>query len=136
MECGSCTACCTSLPIAELNKLAGDTCEYCNSNCTIYEDRPFACKEFSCAYHQMKQASEKMRPDNCGVIFEKLDNDLMFGTINPNHNDFTFMDGQIDAFLKEGINTVLSKNGNPVVYHLDNVSPESLLKRVYEIASK
>lgn len=75
-----------------------------------------------------------MRPDNIGVVFEKLEDDLMFGTVNPYHDNFSHMNGQINAFLKEGINTVLSKNGNLIVYHLDNVLPESLLKRVHNIA--
>ena len=82
----------------------------------------------------MENASELMRPDNIGVVFEKLEDDLMFGSVNPKHEDFKHMNGQIEYFLKEGINTVLMKNGNPIVYHIDDVSPEVLLKRVYEIA--
>jgi len=77
-----------------------------------------------------------MRPNNFGVIFEKLDIDLMFGTVDPKHKDFKYLDGQINAFLKEGINVVLFRSGVYTVYHIDNVSPESLLKRIYEIANK
>ena len=136
MECGECTLCCTLCVVVELDKPAGSACEHCKNNCTIYENRPQSCRELSCAYHQMSQVSVKLRPDNCGVVFEKLDNDLMFGTVNPKHHDFTFINGQINSFLKEGINTVLSKNGQPIVYHLDNISPESLLKRVHDIGGK
>ena len=45
------------------------------------------------------------------------------------------MQGQITAFLQQGINTVLSKNGIPVVYHLDAVTPESLLKRIHNMVT-
>jgi len=135
-ECGECTLCCTSCKIIELNKPSGITCKHCSTKCDIYKDRPHACKEFSCAYHQMDNVSLMMRPDNLGVVFEKLDNDLMFGTVNTKHKDFKHMNGQINAFLKEGINTVLSKDGIPLVYHLDNVTPESLLKRVHDKVSK
>ena len=83
----------------------------------------------------MEQVSVQMRPDNLGVVFEKLADDLMFGTVNPEHKDFKHMQGQITAFLQQGINTVLSKNGIPVVYHLDAVTPESLLKRIHNMVT-
>ena len=136
MECGECTLCCKLLEVNEINKLAGNDCKYCTTKCSIYSIRPIACKEFSCAYHQMKKVSKKLRPDKCGVIFEKLEEDLIFGTVDPSHTELNFITGQINAFLKEDINIVLSKNGNPTVYHLDNIAPESVLKRVYSIASK
>jgi len=117
-----------------MDKKAGEACKHCNKGCDIYETVDARCLEFKCAYNQMGAASEKMRPDNCGVIFEKLEDDLMFGTINPNHTDFKFMSGQVDFFLKEGINVVFTKKGQPIVYHLDDVRPEELLSRVHKIA--
>jgi len=134
MECGDCTACCTLLKVDKLNKSAGITCIHCSTNCDIYDSRPEACKEFSCAYHQMDSVNIAMRPDNIGVIFEKLAPDLMFGTINPKHKNFKHMNGQINALLKEAINVVVSKNGQTTTYHLDSVTPESILQRVYKIA--
>lgn len=136
MECGDCTACCTLLAVSEINKKAGKSCKYCTTKCSIYSTRPLACKEFSCAYHQMNKVSIKLRPDKCGIIFEKLAEDLMFGTVDPKHKDFTFINGQINHFLNEGINIVLSKQGQPIVYHLDNINPEELLTRVHLIAEK
>jgi len=134
MECGDCTLCCTLLNVPWMDKPAGITCKFCDKGCTIYDTKDKRCSEFKCAYNQMKIVSEKMRPDNCGVIFERLEDDLMFGTINPEHKDFSFINGQIQTFLNEGINVVLSKNGQPITYHLDNVKPEDLLSRVYKIA--
>jgi len=136
MECGSCTLCCTLLNIPWMNSQAGDTCKYCDKGCIIQDTKDDRCREFDCAYTQMSNVSEQMRPDNFGVIFEKLNDDLMFGTVNPKHKDFKYMNGQINAFLEEGINTVLSKSGIPVVFHTNNVTPESLLKRVHKIASR
>jgi hypothetical protein len=134
MECGDCTACCTLLVVPELDKAAGTACSHCTTKCEIYESRPQACRDLSCAYHQVKNANIRMRPDKCGVVFEKLEDDLMFGTVNPKHEDFSFMHGQINAFLKEGINVVLSNNGRSATYHLDNVDPISLLSRVHKIS--
>jgi len=133
MECGECTLCCTLCKIPELNKESGTECAHCSTHCDIYEDRPEACKEFSCAYHQVLKANIAMRPDNMGVVFEKLDNDLMFGNVNPKHKDFKNMQGQINAFINEGINVVLAKGGINIVYHIDDVLPETLLSRIHKI---
>jgi len=135
MECGECTLCCTLLDIPWMDSKAGEPCKFCDKGCTIHETKDERCSEYMCAYNQAEIASQKMRPDNCGVIFEKLEDDLMFGTINPEHKDFSFMSGQIDSFLKEGINVVVSKNGKSTTYHLDDVAPESLLTRIYKMAS-
>lgn len=133
VECGECTLCCELPYIKELNKPTYTLCSFCDNGCTIHDNKPKECSDFKCAYLQMKKVSVKMRPDNCGVIFEKLNNDLMLGTINPKHENLSFVKGQISYFLKEGINVVLSKQGVPIVYHLDDVSPELLLKRIYNI---
>lgn len=136
MECGDCTLCCDLLYIKELNKPSNTLCTFCDKGCTIHNGKPKECASFKCAYYQMKVASEKMRPDNCGVIFEKLEDDLMFGSVNPKHKDFSFIQGQIQFFLKEGINVVLAKDGFPVVYHLDEVAPETILKRINTIQKR
>lgn len=137
MDCGDCTTCCVLPPLPELGKPANVVCVNCTSDsCSIYEFRPAPCKEFSCAYHQMAKASVKLRPDNCGVMFEKLENDLMFGSVDPKHKDFSFVNGQIKYFLSEGINVVTIKSGIPTVYHVDGTNPETLLARVYAIARR
>lgn len=134
-KCGSCTLCCTLFVVKELDKRAGVACDYCTNSCEIYKDRPQSCKDLQCAYIQMIEVSDLMRPDNLGVVFEKLDSDLIFGTVDPKHRDFRHMNGQINSFLKEGINVVISRNGTPVVYHLDDTDPTSVLKRVHKIVS-
>jgi hypothetical protein len=135
MKCGECTLCCTLFSVKWLDKPVNTDCIHCvaKKGCSIQETKDVECIEYQCAYTQMEKVSEKLRPDNCGVVFEKLEDDLMFGTKSPKHKDFKFVQGQINAFLKEGINVVISKNGQPLVYHLDDAKPEELLKRVYKI---
>ena len=133
MECGECTMCCEVLHIKEIKKPANVLCTFCDKGCTIHNKKPDSCKEFECMYYQMKKVNIAMRPDKCGVMFEKLEDDLIIGTVDSKHKDFKFVNGQITAFLKEGINVVVSKNGIPVVYHLDNVLPEEVLRRIYLI---
>ena len=136
MECGSCTLCCTLLPVAYFNKPAGVTCKHCSVKCEIHKIRPAVCREYECAYYQMDKVSKKLRPDNCGIIFERLADDIMFGTVNPKHKDFKYVNGQIRHFLKEGLNVVLAKNGQTTTYCLDGVQPENILSRVYKMAEK
>ena len=134
MECDSCTTCCTLLVVPELNKAAGQECEHDSGiGCDIYEDRPDSCRALSCAYHMVDNANIAMRPDKSGVVFEKVFDDLMFGTVNPNGYKSDLLNGQVEFFLKEGINTVLAKNGVTKIFNLDGVDPESLMIRIKEI---
>ena len=74
MECGNCTLCCELLPIQALNKPHSEKCKYCETNCTIYEDRPDDCKNFNCLWVETDQSDESLRPNNTHVIFEKIPN--------------------------------------------------------------
>lgn len=62
--CGSCTACCKTHPIPEINKLTGRWCVNCNpgEGCKIYSYRPDPCKGFLCAWLKGMGRDED-RPD-------------------------------------------------------------------------
>src|SRR5210317_1661780 len=50
-RCGTCNECCIQPRIVELHKSAGKPCKNLkNKRCSIYEDRPGQCKEFSCLW--------------------------------------------------------------------------------------
>jgi len=136
MECVTCTACCTLLDVPWMDKKAGEQCRYCDNGCTIHETKDARCREFNCAYAQMEQVNIAMRPDKCGVIFEKVEDDIMVGTLDTNGTSFPFLQGQVKEFLKEGLNAVLIKGGQPTVYHQDTAEPTEILSRVYKIARK
>ena len=68
-ECGPCTACCTALAIAELNKPTFQSCSHlCDTGCDIYARRPGSCADYQCLWLQGHLAEED-RPDLLGVIF-------------------------------------------------------------------
>ena len=134
MDCGNCTLCCELPPLAEIGKKAGELCIYCEEGCNRYETRPEPCKEFECAYYQVEVANEALRPDRCGVMFEKIEESLMVGTIDPKAGEYPHLNGQISAFLSQGINVVLLKNGQPTVYHTDDSEPDEILSWVYKLA--
>lgn len=134
MECGECTACCTLLLVPELNKAAGEPCVHLTpKGCSIYEDRPQSCRDLSCAYHMVDNANVAMRPDNSGVVFEKVFDDLMFGTVNPKGKPAPYVQGQIRAFRDEGINTILAKSGVTTMFPLEGVDPTSLMTRLQAV---
>ena len=84
-ECGTCTACCTVLAVAELNKPMRWACDHVTcAGCGIYEKRPQACRDFDCAwlrgvlpFHGELQDDESLRPDKLGVLF-----DFFYSTAN------------------------------------------------------
>jgi hypothetical protein len=69
-ECGGCTACCKTLRIRELKKLAGVLCEHCaeGSGCKIYETRPSVCRGFYCGWKRLPYLGDEWRPDRCGIL--------------------------------------------------------------------
>jgi hypothetical protein len=87
-QCGSCTACCTVLVVAELHKPARWACDHVNCRgCGIYEIRPESCREFNCAWLRGQiprqiaggisgqisghiTGDESYRPDRLGVLFD------------------------------------------------------------------
>lgn len=135
MECGSCTVCCRLPVLPDLDKAAGDMCDFCSGvGCNIYESRPQSCREFRCAYHQGSKVNLALRPDKCGILFEKLADDIIFGLLDPEKENYPHLNGQITSFLNEGINVVIMDNNQPRVYHLNDVDPGSILTRVVKSA--
>lgn len=60
----------------------GELCSACDGKgCTIYGRHPDDCKNFKCMYAQSENVPIDLRPDNCGIVFEKVDTDLVFGLL-------------------------------------------------------
>ncbi len=134
-KCGTCTLCCKLLVVLEIDKEAGVLCKHCDEGvgCNEYESRPDSCRDFQCAYSQMEKVSEKLRPDNCGVIFERIQDDIMLGTVDFHRKSYSDIKGQISYFISEGINVVMSNKGIPVIYNTDKTKSEDILTRLIEI---
>ena len=108
MECGECTLCCDLFPVKWLNKPANTKCVHCDLGCKIHDTKPAECTDFDCAYVQMENIPIDLRPDKCGIIFEKLDDKIFYGTVNHNAKISDFGKGQINAFLKQGYSVILA----------------------------
>lgn len=107
-DCGECTLCCELLPIKELNKPANVLCKFCKNGCTIHGSHPQECSKFECAYYQMKKIHLDLRPDNCKVIFEKISDTVFFGTLHPDYELSTVVNGQIKSFGEQGYSTIIA----------------------------
>lgn len=67
--CGPCVSCCSFFTIAELGKPAGVLCRHStDAGCTIYADRPQACRVFYCAWRCWDRVPEDWRPDRTGFV--------------------------------------------------------------------
>ena len=79
-ECGTCTKCCEGWLTASINghdMFPGKPCFFLEigNRCTIYEDRPKEpCKDFLCGWLQIEDMPEEFKPENCGVIMHKKEN--------------------------------------------------------------
>lgn len=128
MECGSCTECCRQLNIPETNSKEGDLCQYCEENvgCKIYSERPKACQVFECCWKQMEYAHIDLRPNNCGVLFEKYSDRVIVGSADNELSELVL--GQIGFFQREGISVLIvnTKKKERYFYLADGHTIESV----------
>ncbi len=68
-DCGPCVSCCSFFTITELGKPAGVLCSHSTDHgCTIYADRPKACRVFYCAWRCWQEVPADWRPDRTGFV--------------------------------------------------------------------
>jgi len=67
-RCGTCTGCCTTHRIPELEKPAGTPCpKLGEKGCSIYGKHPTSCREFKCLW--LRGGFEgSQRPDRLGLV--------------------------------------------------------------------
>jgi hypothetical protein len=68
--CGDCTICCIvpGIDTPQIQKLTGARCRNCgDGGCAIYEARPRACRDFTCAWLD-GALGDDWRPDVSGVL--------------------------------------------------------------------
>ncbi|OGI92483.1 hypothetical protein A2933_01065 [Candidatus Nomurabacteria bacterium RIFCSPLOWO2_01_FULL_46_18] len=116
-ECGSCTACCKTHQILELEKPAGVWCEHCNigHGCNIYGDHPQGCKDFACEWLNGLLA-EADRPDKTKIVLDYLDLKDAGRITGRIFALFEVSEGALSGKFAENLTTsILLQNG--VVFH-------------------
>jgi len=136
MKCGECTLCCKLLNIPWMESPINSYCSQCEIGvgCKIQETKDKKCKSFDCSYAQMENVHIDLRPDNCKVIFEKISDEVFFGTQDPNFDVTEIAKGQILSFVGQGYSVILSstKHKDPVVYLSKDHDIKMVNKQVQE----
>lgn len=109
MECGGCTFCCDILPVNWLKKPAMQSCIHCDNGCKIHTEKPAECTDFECEYTKSKKSHTDVRPDNLGIMFEKLTDNIILGTMHPLAEMGDIAKGQITHFCNNGLSVVVKK---------------------------
>ncbi len=108
MECGECTLCCTMFPVEWLKKPMNTDCQHSCKGCMIHDTKPKECSDYNCMYAQMDKAPVALRPNNCGIIFDKISDEIIYGTIDPKNKPSEIAKKQIVAFMDQGFSVVVA----------------------------
>ena len=76
--CDGCTLCCKVVPMqargprGDIIKDGETWCRFCDKSngCTIYDERPDACRIFRCVWLDNPSIPDSLRPDRSGVVLE------------------------------------------------------------------
>lgn len=119
MECDGCTLCCKLLPVPWMNSKAGEYCKECEVGvgCKIYDKIPEDCLSFRCAYNQMEKCHIDLRPDKCGVVFERIGEEIFLGSVDHDLKKLPNTVGnQVQIFVNEGFSVILINKNIPSPY--------------------
>jgi len=140
-KCGDCSACCVLPEVPELKKPCNVSCSYLlgvsGGGCSIYESRPTSCREFRCQWLVNESAQDDMRPDRCGVMFEKLKGEqvvlALFLPESRCDKDLPKIREVINAILRNNF-AVVSSGGvsnAPLIYLPSGVTKEMVRKSMW-----
>lgn len=113
MECDGCTICCDLLPVPVLNKASYIRCVHCKlSKCMIHDHKPDYCTSYDCMYSQSEKLPVSLRPDKCGIVFEKVNDKLILSIQHPDMQPTVMATNQANEFVKQGFSVAIKKKDN------------------------
>jgi hypothetical protein len=70
--CGSCSLCCTLVPVPTIDKAAGQRCRHLRygKRCVIYANRPTACRTWACRWLIDATTAGLSRPDRAHYVID------------------------------------------------------------------
>jgi len=107
-ECGSCSLCCKLLSVDALNKPANTWCGGWEKDkgCTIYEDRPESCRTFECAWLQVPDMPENLKPNKVKCFIGGTTNGDTAIYVDPSF-PFAYQEGAFGKFLAQHIDKLI-----------------------------
>lgn len=118
MECGGCTLCCKLLETHDVPSEIGTYCHHCDQNvgCSIYSDRPKECRDYQCMWSQMENVGFEMRPDQCGVIFDRISDDVITARLEEDRMLNELTQRQLDFFKNEGFSVLIFRGRDKKIF--------------------
>ena len=128
-DCDGCTLCCVELETHDIPSAIGEACRHCTVavGCQIHESRPKECQDYQCMWTQMEQVGEKLRPDKCGIIFDRIGDDVITGRLSEDRDMTPLIEGQLASFLREGFSIVVFHGEKHLAYLQDHHDREYVI---------
>lgn len=128
-DCVGCGMCCYIPEIPELDKECYSECSKCSDDrlCLSYDQRPEACKSYKC-YWAVNDLSDNLRPDKCGVMFEKVENFPIYAAFLLPHRPEAWEEpnvlGIIELLISQGNSVVIGNGPNKQILVLTPIGIE------------
>jgi hypothetical protein len=102
----------------------GEWCRYCDpkNGCRIHAIKPRECRIYECAWLKMDKVNPALRPDRSRIIWDAINDHIMFGVHDPRCKMKKIVVNQINEFVK---------NGSSVVIHVLGSKPQIALAEGY-----
>ena len=86
----------------------------------------------------MEKVNIALRPDKCGVMFEKITDNIFFGTLYPALELSDIIKGQINAFNKQGFTVIIlsPKWKKPKIYLSENHDETQITEEIKKYFNK
>ena len=95
----------------------------------VYDIRPDECRTYQCMWSQMDLVAEALRPDRCGIIFDRIADDVIVARLEEGFKLDGHLLGQINAFIAEGF-SVLIFRGRENKYFLNEKHSQDYVRGV------
>lgn len=84
-SCGTCTLCCKTLGVPEINKPADRWCQHIaqGKGCKIYADRPSQCRTFECLWLLDPALGPEWKPERSKFVISKFDDRRLIAVCDP-----------------------------------------------------
>lgn len=86
------------------------------------------CSEFRCMWHQMERAGEDLRPDRCGVIFDRASEDVIVARLEEGKKLNPLVMQQIKSFKSEGFSVLVFRETSSRAFTKEGHTLEHLLE--------